>query len=135
MRALWTILAIAAAGSIIAFPSDGNAAEHMVYSVYRGVDLGNPGEVPLKDFYVNMGSTHGVHQGMVLEVSRKISTYDLLTEKLYKDMVVPIARIKVIHVENNAAVARLEKMLPAEKFPVSGPRAVMVGDFVSPAGE
>ncbi len=121
------------AGGILSLPSEAHSAEFMVYSVYRALDMGNPGETPQKDFYVNMGTSQGIHQGSVLEVVRRSSTYDLITEKLYKDISYPIARLKVIHAENNAAVARLDKMLPADKTPALAPNAVLVGDLIRQA--
>lgn len=133
MKNQWklTIVAVALVGIFsAALPNFTSAADFTVYSVYKALDLGNPDDVPQKDFYVNMGSAHGLHEGIVLEVSRRISTYDVLTEKLYKDMTFPIARLKVIHVESNAAIARLEKLLPADKTPAVATRAVMIGDIV-----
>jgi hypothetical protein len=106
------------------------ASEFVVYSVFRALDFGNAGEDPKKDFYVNMGSANGVHVGSVLSVSRRVPTYDMLNEKLYKDVQIPIAHLKVIHVENNAAVARLDQLSPEETTPVVAYRAVMVGDSV-----
>jgi hypothetical protein len=114
----------------LTLPFTAGAADFVVYSVYKPIDLGNPGEVPQKDFYVNMGSANGLHNGSSLDVIRKVATYDLLSEKLYKDISFPIARLKVIHVEQNAAVARLEQILPADKTPAIATRAVMVGDIV-----
>lgn len=124
-----TALALA----LLAAPESGQSADFVVYSVYKGLDMGNPGEVPQKDFYVNMGSAQGLHAGRSLDVFRRIATYDLLNEKLYKDVTFPIARLKVIHVENNAAICRLEKLLPADKTPVISTRSVMVGDLVRAA--
>jgi hypothetical protein len=106
------------------------AAEFTIYNVYRGLSLGNPDEIVQKDFYVNMGTLNGIREGSILEVMRKVSSFNLLNEQLYKDVVFPIARIKVIHVEAAVAVARLEKMLPAENTPAVTPRAIMVGDVV-----
>ncbi len=111
-------------------PKTSLSSEFVVYSVFKNLDLGMGGEKPQKDFYVNMGSQNGLREGSQLEVLRKVSSYDLRTEKLYKDMIFPIAQMKVIHVENNAAICRLEKMLPAEKVPALSPRMVMVGDVV-----
>jgi hypothetical protein len=107
-----------------------DSADFVVYSVYKPIDLGNPGETPQKDFYVNMGSSNGLRDGATLEVIRKVATYDLLSEKLYKDVSFPIARLKVIHVEENAAIARLDQLFPADKTPSVAYRAVMVGDIV-----
>jgi hypothetical protein len=114
----------------LAVPRVGHSADFVVYSVIKALDMGNPGEVPQKDYYVNMGTAHGLNDGATLEVVRKVPTYDLESQKLYKDISFPIATLKVIHVESNAAVARLEKMNPPEKTPVTSPMAVMIGDFV-----
>jgi hypothetical protein len=124
------IMILAVAGGIAVFPAVGNASDFIVYSVYKDLDLGNPGVVPHKDFYINMGSANGIHPGSVVEVVRKSSTYDLANQKLYKDVSFPIATLKVIHVETNAAIARLEKIYSAEKTPATSPRAVMVGDNI-----
>jgi hypothetical protein len=103
----------------------------MIYSIYRGVDLGIAGEAsPPKDFYVNMGIQHGLREGASLEVLRRVSTYDVINQQLYRDVTFPIAVLKVIHVESNASIARLERMLPIEKTPSISPRAVMVGDLI-----
>jgi hypothetical protein len=125
-----TLSLLIVAGSIVALPNESDAADYTVYSVYKALDLGNPGEVPQKDYYVNMGKQQGVHDGSVLEVVRKVSTYDLLSEKLYREVSFPIAKLKVIHTESNAAIARVQKMLPPDKTPAITPRAVMVGDRV-----
>jgi hypothetical protein len=61
---------------------------------------------------------------------RKQATYDMTSQKLYKDIVFPVATLKVIHVESNAAIARLDKLASAEESPATTPRAVMVGDLV-----
>ncbi len=115
------------------------AAEAVVYSVYQGVDLGDPvtsdgrstaPRVSTKDFFVNIGSSQGIRPGTVLQVSRKMPTYDLIGEKLYKEITFPIATLKVIHAEQGVAIARLDKLLPQDKTPAFSPRAVMVGDLV-----
>jgi len=130
VRWLWTLLTIATIGGILAIPAKAAAADFVVYSVYKSLDLGNPGETPQKDYYVNMGSQNGVREGMILDVLRKVPTYDLLTEKLYRDVVFPIAKLRVIHSESGAAIARLEKLNPVEKTPAMPTRAVMIGDLV-----
>ena len=132
LRKIWkaTFLTAILAGAIIAYPLKSNAGDFIVYSIYKGLDMGSSAEAPQKDFYVNMGSSHGVRDGQVLEVMRRAATYDLTNQKLYKDVMFPIAKLKVIHVESNAAIARLDAMLPAEKTPAITPRAVMVGDVI-----
>ncbi len=95
--------------------------------------MGNTSERPQKDYYVNMGTINGLRAGAQLEVRRRISTYDLVSEKLYRDVTFPIAKLKVIHVEDNAAICRLDKMTPPEKTPAIASHAVMVGDIVKMA--
>lgn len=102
----------------------------IVYSVFKGIDLGNPNEMLQKDYFVNLGTNQGIRVGTVLEVARKAPSYDLTTEKLYKDLIFPFARIKVIHAEKDAAIARLEKLYPQDQTPVLVPRSVIVGDLV-----
>lgn len=131
MRWLWmTLGTLVVATSIVALPNKSSAADYTVYSVHKALNLGNPGEVVQKDYYVNMGPTQGIHEGTVLEVERKVSTYDLLSERLYREVTFPIARLKVIHTENGASIARLDRFYSADKTPVISPRAVMVGDLV-----
>lgn len=116
--------------AVVSVQLPAQADDYIVYSVFRGVDLGNPGEAPKKDFYVNMGGNQGLAAGSILQVYRRMPSYDLLSQKLYKDVTFPIAQLKVIHVEANVAVARLEKMLPAEQMPSITPAAVIVGDII-----
>ncbi|MBC7386687.1 MAG: hypothetical protein H7301_11075 [Cryobacterium sp.] len=102
----------------------------IVYSVFKGIDLGNPNESVEKDFFVNLGTDQGIRVGTLLEVARKSPSYDLTTEKLYKDLVFPFAQIRVIHTEKDASIARMEKIYPTDKTPVLIPRTVIVGDMV-----
>ena len=105
-------------------------AVHNIYSIYRPIDLGFPGENTPRDYFVNMGANQGVKPGAKLRVLRKAATYDVANQKAFKDMIFPIALLKVIHVESNAAIARLAEYAPVEATPAFSPRAVMVGDLV-----
>lgn len=124
------ILVIALTGCLALSPLPAQAADFVVYGMYRPLDLGNPEEKPEKDYYINMGSSNGLKVGAVVEVLRRSPTYDILSEKLFKDITFPIAQLKIVHVESNAAVARLAKMRPVAQTPMFDPRAIMVGDLV-----
>ncbi len=104
--------------------------DSIVYSVQKSFDLGEANEEMVKDFYINLGTNNGIRVGTVLEVSRKTPSYDLTSQKLYKDIQFSFARLKVIHAEKDACIARLERLYPIEKTPVVNPRAVLVGDSV-----
>ena len=110
--------------------SSAHGAEPMVYGVYRAMEMGEPGEVVRKDYFVNMGSKHGVRIGSKLEVFRKTPSYDLVNGQLHSDVTFPIATLKVIHVEGNTAIARLDQMKPLDKTPAIVPLTVMSGDLV-----
>lgn len=127
----WAILALLAAAFALFNPAF--AADFVVYGVYRPLDMGNPGETPEKDYYVNMGTANGLHAGAMLDVYRKVSTYDLVSEKLYRDITYKIGTLKVIHAEGNAAVARLDKFASTAQAPAFD-KYVMAGDIVRPAG-
>ena len=116
--------------SIVTLPNSGRAAEFTVYSVYQHLDLGNENEKPQRDYYINMGTDQGVRKGSSVTVIKKVATYDAVSEKLYKEMAFPFARMKIIHAEPNLSVARVEKFLPVENVPAVNPQAVMVGDIV-----
>lgn len=122
------------AGLLLA-PLPARAADFIVYSIYKQLDMGNPGETPLKDYYVNMGTTNGLHAGQSVDIVRKVSTYDAVSEKLYREIAFKVATLKIIHAEANVAVGRLEKLFPLEKVPLSTVQGIMIGDLVRPTGE
>jgi len=124
---LWSGLALVFMTST---PLQANNAGFTVYSTYRPVDLGFPGETTNRDYFVNMGSNQGVKPGSYLRVMRKAPTYDMNNQKVFRDVTFPIARLKVIHVESNAAIARLHEYAPPDVTPGFSPRVVMVGDLV-----
>lgn len=107
------------------------AADAIIYSVLRPIILDDSQAADaLKDYYTTAGKKDGVKAGTILEVTRKTPTYNLQTERVYKDIRVPFARLKVIHVEEEASIARLEELYKPEQTPLLQPRAVIVGDLV-----
>lgn len=106
------------------------AAEFTVYSAYQPLDLGGSTEAPKKDFYVNMGTAHGLRVGALLDVYRRTPTYDVSNQKSYRDLTFKIGSLRVIHTEGDASVARLEKLLPQDQTPALSQPGVMVGDIV-----
>ena len=123
-------LMIRTAASFLAL-SQAHAADFVVYSVFRPLDLGNKGEPPPQHtYYINMGSKNGLHVGSSVTVLRKIATYDLVSQKLYKDIEFPFAKLKIVHVEGTAAIAKLDGFLSADQTVALDTRAIMVGDIV-----
>ncbi len=105
------------------------AEDFQVYGIHTDFPMAD-GETVFKDFYVNIGTNQGVKRGSTLLVFRDLTTVDNLAQKSSFKLRFPVARLKVIHSEGSAAVARLMEMLPAKDTPMSGYTNVMVGDAV-----
>lgn len=84
----------------------------------------------IHDFYVNLGTGHGVKEGTMLDVYRTISTVDDLNKRVSKKISFRIAKLKVIHAEDGVSVARVEEMRPISETPIGEIPAVVVGDTV-----
>lgn len=131
-------LVAVALGLIVAFLQSPSLAEeqpsqdlHVVFSVYRPVDLGD-GVTPPKDIFVSIGKKDGVRNGTSLEVLRRIPTYDLSAEKLHGEMIFPFAKLKIIHADQISSIARVENIYPTSSAPSVAPRSIQIGDIVRP---
>jgi hypothetical protein len=130
LRRILTILAVNFIGLGIPISHFSFGSDFTVYSIYQGLNLGGLGEVTQRDLYVNMGSSQGLVTGARLQVYRHTPTFDLVSQQVYREVTFPIAVIKVIHVEPQVSIARLEKFLPVDETATISPKAVMVGDLV-----
>ncbi len=115
--------------------SPAHADEYSVYQVFRGIDLGESDQPPPKDIFINMGADQGIKKGSILDVYRKISSFDNLTQRLAGDHMVPVGRVKIIHVDEKTAIARLDKYVSIDQEPGLLPQAVMIGDLVRPSSK
>lgn len=104
-------------------------AEFTVTSVIREFPM-KAGETAYRDFYVNAGTNNGLRAGVYLDAVRKMPVYDNLNSKLSGDTGVKIARLRVIHVSRDMAVARLVKLYEKESTPLIGFDTVMIGDLI-----
>ncbi len=104
--------------------------EFSVYQVYRPINLGEVEQAPPKDIFINMGTENGVKRGNTLDVYRKISSFDNLTQKHMGDHLIPVGRVKVIHVDERSSIARLDKFVSINEEPAMLPQAIMIGDVV-----
>ncbi len=105
--------------------------DYTVYQVYRPIDLGD-GSQPPKDIFVSIGVKQGVHKGSMLDVYRRISSFDNLTQKHMGDHMIPVGKIRVIHADEKTAIARADRFVSVEQEPALLPQAVMIGDVVRP---
>jgi hypothetical protein len=106
------------------------AAEHSVYEVFRAIDLGESDRQPPKEIFIDMGSLHGVKKGSVIDVYRKVSSFNNLTEKFASDHVVPVGKLRVIHADEKTAIARIDRFVSPEQELALLPQSIMIGDLV-----
>jgi hypothetical protein len=106
--------------------------DHTVYQVYRPIDLGDGAAQPPKDIFVSIGASQGVHKGSMLDVYRRISSFDNLTQKHMGDHMIPVGKVRVIHVDEKTAIARADRFVSVEQEPALLPQAIMIGDVVRP---
>lgn len=106
-----------------------DAKEVTVFDVRRPVSLSNEEMAP-KDYYIDAGSNDGLKPGMTISVRRRQSLYDGYQNKSLEDLVVVIGRLRLIHVQADISVARLENIEKRDQSPTVEFDAVMVGDKV-----
>ena len=111
-------------------PARALGADYSVYEVFRAVDLGESDRPPPKEIFVNMGSNQGVKKGSVLDVYRKVVSFDNLSEKVGGEHMIPVGRIKVIHADEKTAIARVDRYVSLEQEVSLLPQTVMIGDLV-----
>ena len=105
------------------------AKEVTVFDVRRPLAMDNS-EQPPKDYYINAGSKDGLKSGMVLSVNRRSTLYDQYQNKSPGDLIVLVGVIRLIHVQEDISVARLEKIESRDKLPTIDFDAIMMGDKV-----
>ncbi|MEO5667076.1 MAG: FlgT C-terminal domain-containing protein [Bdellovibrionota bacterium] len=84
-----------------------------------------------QDVVINGGQGEGIEQGMMLTVVRKVQVIDPYLENQQKELEIKFATVKVIHVQDGLAIARVERMDSIQDGPSVGVRGVLIGDFLS----
>lgn len=103
------------------------ASDLLVFDVKKTLRL-KDSDPQYKDFYINGGEEYGLRPGMLVTVYRKVGMYDALRNKSAGELKVFVGRLKVIHVQNGLAVARVYSKLSRKKLPILNYNAIMVGD-------
>ncbi len=93
--------------------------------------MGMPGEQLKKNYYVNLGKGQGVGEGTTLNVYRQVSRNDPFETKKRYTYSVKIGELKVLHAEENAAIASLKDVKLTETDPLFEIKNFMIGDKVS----
>jgi hypothetical protein len=105
------------------------AGDFAVISVVRTLPM-KTDDVIVKDYYINAGTNNGLVSGATLDAHRKMPVYDNINAKVVMDTSIPVAKLKVIHVDGNMAIARMVQMLDRKSNPNPGFDDIMIGDVV-----
>ena len=79
---------------------------HIVFNIAQEVDLSDESRA-VKSFYVNMGRSQGVREGVILNVFRVISRVNPYKTKKYYNFKIKIGELKVLHAESDSSMAIL----------------------------
>ncbi|MDZ4660900.1 MAG: hypothetical protein SGJ18_04700 [Pseudomonadota bacterium] len=105
------------------------ASEVSVFEVQKNIPLTSE-DIVYKDYYVTGGSQQGLQKGMVITVVRNLPVHDTLKNKSQGLLTNPVARIQIIHVENEFSVGRLYSSIDRVGLPILEFEGIMVGDFL-----
>jgi hypothetical protein len=97
-------------------------------------DLGLSDELAARaalDVVLNAGREAGLSEGQVLTVFRRLPIVDPYQDNASRELEVKYGKLKVVHVQDNLAIARVESIEPIQSGLSVGTRAVMVGDYVT----
>lgn len=105
------------------------AKDVTVFDVRRALAMEN-GDQPHKDYFFNAGSSEGLKKGMLVTVTRRQALYDQYLNKSPGDLVVAVGVLRIIHIQADMSVARLESLQNRDNSPGVEFEAIMVGDKV-----
>jgi hypothetical protein len=126
MKTSCTFLLLLMLLSTLAFGRD-----RLIYSVGQDVPMGYENEVVRKNYYINIGANQGVKRGTVLDVFRVISKQNPYDAKKRVNYKVKIGELKVLHSDDNASIAIIEKQFLGLEDPILDVNGFMIGDTVS----
>lgn len=101
----------------------------MVFDLRKSFPL-TATEQPLTDYYLSAGKNEGLRPGYFLSVYREKSVHNSFENEQQDILRIPIAIVRIIHVEEQMSVARLESIIPEEERPVTELDGILIGDRV-----
>jgi hypothetical protein len=111
----------------------GSADEPHIIEVRRHIPLSDQ-EPIYRDYYIKTEG-QAFKTNMLVTALRKLGVKDATGNQNVGEITIPIGQLKVIHVENNLAVAREVKLLSREALPLTDQSAIMAGDLIDSRGK
>ncbi len=100
-----------------------------VFEVRKNIPMFEGDEI-FHDYYINAGAEDGLKVGMKITLSRSIPFRDTGSGHISEDLVVPVANVEIIHVQQSFSVARRLKVNTAKNQPIVDYNNVMLGDKI-----
>lgn len=94
------------------------------------LDGSDDGRIP-QDIILNGGAQAGLAEGMILTVVRKVPVIDPYRENAQSELEIEFGRVKIMHVQKDVAVARIDAIEKASSGLYVGTRSILIGDFVT----
>lgn len=107
------------------------AKDYIIYSIGHELPMGASNEKLRKNFYVNMGANQGLKSGNILDIYRQESHLDPYATKKRYNYRMKIGELKVIHTEEDAAIATLQSFDDSNDRPMVEINAPMIGDQIN----
>ena len=107
------------------------ARDHLIFSIAHEIPMGFKDENTKKNYYVNIGSNHGVKKGTILNVFRTISKQNPYDNQNRINYRVKIGELSVLHTEGDAAITQLKDLELRADDVLFEIRDFMVGDYVN----
>lgn len=106
-----------------------SANEITVFDVRKNFPMKN-GEKVYRDYYINAGAESGLKRDMIVHVNRRRALYDAYQNRSLGNLLVPVGKLRVIHVQQGMSVARLYSTFSRENIPGLEYDFILVGDLV-----
>lgn len=123
MKTFFTLILLVSSLSVM-------ARDHLIFSVAEDIPMGWKDEILRRNYYVDMGSNHGIQKGSTLTVFRTISKRNPYDNKKRVSYRIPIGTLEVIHAEDNSAIGNIKKLYNTVKDPLFEINNFMIGDNV-----
>jgi hypothetical protein len=108
-----------------------HAKDYFIFSILQDIPMGYENEIVKKNYYVSLGTDHGLSHGSLLNVYRRISTnnpYDNQNRINYK---IKVGELEVIHTESSASITKARAFTYKDNKISLEVDDFMIGDYVS----
>lgn len=107
--------------------STSSAQDHIIFGIEQDFPMGEPNEIILKNYYINMGKQQGLFNGATVNIFRNVSISDPYHTKKKYDYSILVGEMKVVHTEEQTAIGSLQSINKMTYLDVA---SFMIGDKV-----